>query len=176
MKNLLIVSLTVFTSLLLFNCQQNESKDDKNSLDIISETHQDTLIRLFIENPSQYAFEETIESIKTEVEKKSWRVTAIHDLQETLKKNGQDVLPVKVFAICHPKYSGQILSGDDERIVSPLMPCRLSVYQKSDGKTYISRMDPKMIDRMFTGKVAQVMKESADDVEDILKTIFKSEN
>jgi uncharacterized protein (DUF302 family) len=176
MKNFLIISLTSFTLLLLFNCQQSEREGDKNAQDVISETHQDTQIKLFIEDACQYPFEETIELIKSEVEKKTWRVTAIHDLQETLKKNGQDVLPVKVFAICHPKYSGQILNGDDERIVSPLMPCRLSVYQKSDGKTYISRMDPEMIDRMFTGQVAQVMKESANDVEDILKTIIKKDN
>jgi uncharacterized protein (DUF302 family) len=175
MKNFLIISLTSLTLLLLINCQQSGIEGDKNSQNVISETHQDTLIKLFIEDECQYPFEKTIELIKSEVEKKTWRVTAIHDLQETLKKNGQDVLPVKVFAICHPKYSGQILSGDTERIVSPLMPCRLSVYQKSDGKSYISRMDPKVIDRMFTGKVAQVMKESANDVEDILEIILKKE-
>ena len=39
-----------------------------------------------------------------------------HDLQETLRKNGKDVLPVKVIELCKPDYSVQLLKEDSERI------------------------------------------------------------
>ena len=57
----------------------------------------------------------------------------VHDLQATMKKFDKDVRSVKVFDICHPDHSYEILSRDQERIVSNLMPCRIAVYEKNDG-------------------------------------------
>ena len=123
---------------------------------------------LFFENQSKYGFDETVEKLKAEVEKKTWKLTAIHDLQQTMKTYGKDVLPVKVFAVCHPKHSSRILEKDEERIVSCMMPCRVSVYAKSDGKTYISRMNPAPMAKAYGGIVEEVMTSSANEIEEIL--------
>jgi uncharacterized protein (DUF302 family) len=128
---------------------------------------------MFLEDESKFGFEETIEKLKSEVEKKTWKLSAVHDLQETLKKSNYEVLPVKVFAICHPKHSSRILSKDDERIVSSLMPCRVSVYQKSNGKTYISRMNAGLLAKSIGGIIEEVMVASAADVEEILLPLVK---
>ena len=127
---------------------------------------------MFLENESKYNFDETVDKLKAAIEQKTWKVTAIHDLQQTMKTYGKDVMPVKVFAVCHPKHSGKILEKDDERIVSCMMPCRISVYQKSDGKTYISRMDPAPMAKAFGGIVEQVMTESANEIELIINEII----
>ena len=127
---------------------------------------------LFFENQSKYNFEETIEKLKAEVERKTWKLTAIHDLQQTMKTYGKDVLPVKVFAVCHPEQSSKILEKDNERIVSCMMPCRISVYAKSDGKTYISRLNPAPMAKSFGGIVEKVMTDSADEIEKILSDII----
>jgi len=103
----------------------------------------------FLESESKYNFTETVEKLTAEIEKNTWKLSVVHDLQETLKKNGSEVLPIKVFALCHPKYSSKILSRDEERIVSTLMPCRISVYEKSNGKTYISRMNTGVLAKTF---------------------------
>ncbi len=115
---------------------------------------------LFIENVSKYDFNETVQKLTMEIEQKSWKVSAIHDLQQTLMNSGKEVLPIKVFALCHPKHSGRILEKDEERIVSSLMPCRISVYMKSDGETYVSRMNSAILAKSIGGIIEEVMIDS----------------
>ncbi len=128
---------------------------------------------MFLENESKYGFDETVEKLKAEAEQKTWKVVAVHDLQNTLANNGYDVLPVKVFSVCHPKHSSKILEKDDERLVSSLMPCRVSVYEKSDGKVYISRMNTGVLSKTFGGIIEEVMESSTAEIEEILKPLLK---
>lgn len=128
---------------------------------------------LFLENESKFNFDETLEKLKAEAEKKTWKVIAMHDLQESMKKSGKDVLPVTVIALCHPKHSGKVLEKDDERIISSMMPCRVSVYTKSNGKTYISRMNASVFANQLSGVSFQVMADAATDIEDILAEVIK---
>jgi len=159
MKSLVLSSLITLFLLSGSVKSQTTSKQDKDVM--------------FLENESKYNFDETVEKLKAEIEKKTWKVITVHDLQETMKKNGAEVLPVKVFALCHPKHSGKILAKDDERIVSSLMPCRVSVYEKSDGKTYISRMNTGVLAKSFGGIVEEVMQDSTQEVEEILSPLIK---
>ena len=157
---------------LVFLMEQNssaqaKSKDTKEQTQVAQKNEQ-----MFLENESKYNFAETVEKLTAEIEKKAWKVSAIHDLQETLKKNGTEVLPIKVFALCHPKHSSKILSKDDERIVSSLMPCRVSVYEKSNGRSYISRMNTGVLAKSIGGIVEEVMIASSKDVEEILSSLI----
>jgi uncharacterized protein (DUF302 family) len=129
---------------------------------------------MFLENESLFGFDETVERLTTEIANRSWRLSATHDLQQVLKSAGTDVLPVKVLALCHPKHSGKILSLDDERIVSSLMPCRISIYNKSNGKTYVSRLNTAAFTSSMAGITGQVMAESGNDVETIVNTVIKA--
>ena len=148
---------------------QTKTKDNKQTQ--LTQNNE----QLFLENESKYNFAETVEKLTAEIEKKTWKVSAVHDLQETLKKNGTEVLPIKVFALCHPKHSGKILSKDDERIVSSLMPCRVSVYEKSDGKSYISRMNAGVLAKPIGGIIEEVMNASSKEVEEILSSLIVPE-
>lgn len=123
----------------------------------------------FIENISPTDFTSTINRLSKEIENKSWRISNIYDLQETMNKYGKDVLPVKVFSLCHPNHSSRILEKDSERIISSMMPCRVSVYEKHDGKTYISRMNSLIMASGFGGIIEQVMTDSANEVEEIIE-------
>lgn len=156
----------VFSSFTIWSQTQTQSlkmnKQDKQSMN------------MFLENESIYGFNETVEKLKVEIENKSWKLSATHDLQQTMKTHGKDVLPVMVFAMCHPKHSSKILEKDDERIVSSMMPCRVSVYEKSDGKTYISRMNPSLMATTFGGLIEQVMTDSATEVEEIISVLLVS--
>jgi len=150
------------------NCSaQTKSNDQKQQTQVTQNNEQ-----MFLENESKYNFAETVEKLTAEIEKKTWKVSAVHDLQETLKKNGTEVLPIKVFALCHPKHSSKILLKDDERIVSSLMPCRVSVYEKSNGKSYISRMNTGVLAKSIGGIVEEVMIASSKDVEEILSSLI----
>ena len=123
---------------------------------------------LIVESQSLFSFEATIIKLNTIIIDAGWKLPAVHDLQATIKNYGKDILPIKVFEICHPKHSSRLLELDDERIVSTFMPCRISVYEKSDGKTYISRFDGKRLSAMFGGLVEEVMTEANSEMEEMI--------
>lgn len=129
---------------------------------------------MFFENRSRYDFEETINQLSELVPENEWKIIQILDLQETMKKNGKEVLPVKVVEMCKPGYAYQLLSDDSQRIYSNMMPCRVSVYEKSDGNTYISRMNSAMFAEQIGGVMQEVMSKAFDDVESMIKEIAKN--
>lgn len=128
---------------------------------------------VMIENPSRYDFTKTIDTLSDVILANGWKVITTHDLQETMKKNGKEVLPVKVMEICNPGLAYQILSVDELRDASPMLPCRISVYEKADGKTYISRMNAPAFAEMIGGDAAKTIVEAFDAVEGFLKVAVK---
>lgn len=129
--------------------------------------------QMMLENKSKKEFNETIEWIENVATENQWKVIALHNLQESMKKNGYEVLPVKVFAICQPHHAVKVLGKDDERIVSSMMPCRISVYEKSDGATYISRMNTAMMAAGFEGAIKEVMVSTSEEIEEMIKPLLK---
>ena len=100
---------------------------------------------MFRESESTMGFDATVTRVQQAIDAKGWKTPAVHDLQATMKKFNHEVAGVKVFEICHPDHSYQILKESDERIVSNMMPCRIAVYEKADGSVWISRMNSGVI-------------------------------
>jgi len=168
MKSLFIPVIALF--ILMTSCSQIEVKDNSAQTEEIQSSEP-----MFLENQSKYNFDETVEKLTVEVELKTWKVSAVHNLQEALKKSGTDVLPIKVFALCHPMYASKILLQDDGRIMSTLMPCRLSVYEKSNGLTYISRMDMGVFTKSIGGDGEDVMMAASNEIEEIISGLIVTE-
>ncbi|MCK5673905.1 MAG: DUF302 domain-containing protein [Spirochaetales bacterium] len=127
---------------------------------------------MMLEDVSPYDFEKTVEVFEQSVSDLGWKVPTVHDLQATMAKYDMDVKKVKVFEICHPDHAGAILKLSDERIVSSLMPCRVSFYEKADGKVYISRMNSGLMAKTFGGVIAEVMAIASADVEIMLEPLL----
>lgn len=106
---------------------------------------------------SPMGYEETIAHIQNSVTNAGWKVSALMRLDKTLAKEGKEVLPVASFKICHPEHAEQVLLDDEARFLSVMMPCSIAVYEKEDGKTYISTMNAALLGRMFGGTVQKVM-------------------
>ncbi len=128
---------------------------------------------LFIENESQFGFEETVSLLSSETTKHQWAMPHQYDLQETMKKHGFEVNPVKVFSVCKPDLANRILGSDDERLVAAMMPCRIAVYQKNNGKTYLSRMNAGLFSKLTGRKTGKVMAEAGTGSEKILLQIIQ---
>lgn len=128
---------------------------------------------MMLEDETQYDFETTVEVFEQKVDEAGWSVLKTHDMQETLAGHGHDVLSVKIFELCSAKYSADILALDDERIVSPLMPCRVAIYEKSDGSTYIARMDSELLARPFGGVINEVMQKAASEIEVVIAEVIR---
>ena len=126
---------------------------------------------MFFENKSRYGFNETINQLSDIVPESGWKIIQILDLQETMKKNGKEVLPVKVVEMCKPDYAYKLLSDDDQRIYANMMPCRISIHEKSDGQTYVSRMNAAMFASQIGGVMEEVMDKAFSDSEKMIKKI-----
>ena len=128
---------------------------------------------MMMEDRTPYDFETTVEKFEQKVKDAGWSILVTHDMQRILKGHGHDVKGVKIFELCSARYSAEILKLDDERIISPLMPCRIAIYEKSDGYTYISRMDSELLSRPFGGVIKSVMKIAAVEIEDVIAELLK---
>lgn len=127
---------------------------------------------LIIERMSPWDFEKTIELICGAAKKRKWNMPAVHDLQHSLAKEGKDVDPVTIIEICKPEYSGQLLELSDERIASVMMPCRISVYLKDDGKTYVAMINSVILAAHMPDTVRDVMIVASDEVNEIIDSVI----
>ncbi len=125
------------------------------------------------EAESKYSFEQSVETFEQTAKDMGWKIPTVHDMQKTMDLNGYQVANMKVFELCHPDHAYEILKLDEERIVSNMMPCRVSIYEKSDGKTYISWMNTSMMGNMMGGIVAEVMSVASADSEKMIESIKK---
>jgi len=127
--------------------------------------------QIVIEQQSKFSFDKTVELLVADAERRDWKIPAIHDLQLSLAKSGKTVSPVKVIEICKPQYSGQMLELNHERIMSVMMPCRISVYEKEDGLTYIGLINAGDMTSGLEDNIAKIMKEASDETLDIVKSV-----
>ena len=124
------------------------------------------------EDKSNYDFETTVQEFEKSVIAAGWKIPHINDLQASMKNFGFEVNKVKVYEICQPEFANMILSQDDERIVSTLMPCRVSIYEKSDGKVYVSRMNSGIMAKPMNKLIRTTMSKAAAETEEILQPII----
>ena len=127
--------------------------------------------QIVVEKVSKYDFDKTVDLLLKEAVRREWSTPAVHDLQQSLAKSGKTVKPVRVIEICKPAYSGKLLELNDERIMSVMMPCRISVYQKDDGKTYAALLNGGEMASGMPEKVAGVMKAASDETFEIVKAV-----
>ncbi len=129
--------------------------------------------KMFLVSKSKLNFGETAEKIIESTAINNWSMPAQYDLQATLGKHGFDVKPVRVFSICKPELANKILEGNEERVVSALMPCRLAIYEGKDGKTYVSRLNAPFFARLLGSKIKNVMVAAGAETEIILEAVLK---
>jgi uncharacterized protein (DUF302 family) len=127
---------------------------------------------MFRENRYSADFDLAVSRIEEAAGAAGWKIPYVHDLQATMKKFGKDVRKVKVFELCKPDYSFEILSRNDERIVSNMMPCRIAVYEKEDGSVWISRMNAGLVARPMKKVVRRTMSAAAADMEVIIDEVL----
>jgi len=131
--------------------------------------------QLIFEKESLFGFNETVELLTNAATDREWGNPATHDLQQTLAKSGKSVKPVKVIEICKPAYSGQMLERSDERIISIMMPCRISVYEKADGKIYVATLNVKSMVSAMPDAIKEVMTEAAEELDVIVRAVTRYE-
>jgi uncharacterized protein (DUF302 family) len=113
---------------------------------------------MIIEYQSPHGLNETVEKIKASAIENGWIVTGLKPLHKAVKKHiNKDIAPVILINMCQADHAYNILKEDKNRVLSVMMPCTISVYEKTDGKTYIGAMNAGLLGTMFGGSIAEIM-------------------
>jgi uncharacterized protein (DUF302 family) len=128
--------------------------------------------QLIIEKVSPFNVPVTVDKIIEAANQKGWQSPAVHNLQQSLAKSGKKVLPVEVVEICKPEYSGRMLEQDDGRIISILMPYRISVYEESDGKTYVALLNMSVMTAGLSTAAAEAIHSAYDEALLIVESVI----
>jgi len=110
------------------------------------------------EHLSPMGLDDTVNKIVENAKAEGWVVAGVKPLDKAIeKKGGKPVLAVRLIDLCEPHHASKILSVDDARFVSVMMPCTISVYEKEDGNIYIAHMNAGLMGKVFGGVIAEVM-------------------
>ncbi len=112
---------------------------------------------------SEKSFSATLKAFRDEVGKAGWSILNMHNMAGVLSERGYTIHPVVILDVCSGQYSARILGNDAYRPISVFMPCRVSIYQLSDGKVFVAMMNTGAFAKMMPPEVAEVM--SASDAE-----------
>ncbi|SKC12014.1 protein of unknown function DUF302 [Alkalitalea saponilacus] len=93
------------------------------------------------ERESLYGFDETVEVIRQNALDAGWTVPIVHNMQMNLQNAGVAILPAKIIELCNAGHAAELLQTDRTKFNLAVLPCRVAVYQKEDGKTYVSWKD-----------------------------------
>ncbi len=120
---------------------------------------------MFTERPSPFGVEETVARIQHNIEAagNGWALSGLRNPANAIKADGGNTLPVMMVEACSTQYSKPILNEDSVRFLSILMPCKITVYKKNDGKVYIGTMNAGLMGMMFGPLVGDVMGQVAED-------------
>jgi uncharacterized protein (DUF302 family) len=120
---------------------------------------------MFREVPSQFGVEETVARIQQNIQQagNGWSLSGLRNPGKAVEQDGGNTLPVLMVEACSTRYSGPILKNDAIRYLSILMPCKITVYKKQDGKVYIGLMNAELIGSLFGPQVHALMKDVAAD-------------
>ncbi len=115
---------------------------------------------MLTEHQSPYDITTTVEKIVENVHNAGWKVLEVTPIHKAIADGtGVERRPVYLIQLCQPDYARRILEQDHSLVISSMMPCIISVYEKANGKTYISTRNVKLLGGMFGGDIAEVMGE-----------------
>ncbi|MCA1745841.1 MAG: DUF302 domain-containing protein [Bacteroidales bacterium] len=94
-------------------------------------------------------------------------------MQANMLKAGVEVAPAKIIELCHGGRAKEILTSDNDRFNMSMLPCRVSVYEKEDGLTYISWTNYDQFSQLEHGVSLNVFRQVASDYDEIITPLLK---
>jgi uncharacterized protein (DUF302 family) len=123
------------------------------------------------EKTSKYDFQKTVEIFKGKATEAGWAIPVEHDMQATLKKKDKEILPSTILVLCNAKIAYKLLNNDETRIAQTMLPCRVAIYEKSDGKTYVAWSNYAEAGKKLNDETAAVFKDISKGVNEITSSV-----
>lgn len=126
---------------------------------------------LIKEMKSPYDFEKTVETIVERINAKDgWHVVTVIDQNKEVQAHGGKAIgKFNIIQYCNGKFSSEMLSTDDRKIIGAMLPKNLAVYEKSDGQVYVATSNGVIIGKFFGSETESIIEKVSLEVEDILR-------
>lgn len=99
--------------------------------------------RTVYSRPTHRSFDEALQCTRETAARSGFGVMHVHNLHETLAKNGFSTDPTAILEICNPGWATKALSLDPRAAL--LIPCKIAVQEKN-GEVFISALLPSGIE------------------------------
>lgn len=125
---------------------------------------------LFDYRRSRLGFDETVAALSVAVDRQGWKKEQVHDVQAAMKQAGvADGKRMKVIMACPAGFNDRLARAGQGKL--PPHPCRLTVFEGRDGKTYVVKMNSALFAKGLQGEAGKLMGDIATDEDAILKGI-----
>ncbi len=111
-------------------------------------------------------YEEVLAAVKTTAQKQGFRVSNVHDIAASLRKEGINRESYATVEVCNSKIAADVL--DAEPLLGSVMPCRIAVFQRGN-ETTVSMIRPSVLMKLFPGN--SEVKKAARQVEKSMEAI-----
>ncbi len=91
-------------------------------------------------------YEEVLAVVKTAAQKQGFRVSNVHDIAASLRKDGINREPYATVEVCNSKIAADVLNA--QPLLGSVMPCRIAVFQKGS-ETTVSMIRPSKLMTLF---------------------------
>jgi uncharacterized protein (DUF302 family) len=127
--------------------------------------------QMLIEVESPLGFDETLVKLEENAKYAGWKVPSkwkVNFQKNLMKVTGTDIGKNQVLKMCEPDAAARMLVHDEYKLLTTMMPCTIAVYEKSDGKTYISLMNMEMLGMIYGGLIAEIADELAPQMMEMI--------
>ena len=125
----------------------------------------------FIEDVSAKEFHATLQALDNAIKEAKWSVLSAHRMHENMAERGHKIGRMTILEVCSLKHALVILKDDNKKMVSSMMPCRISVYETADGRVIVSRLNADGFAGMMQAgapELAEIMRQAGGDMERII--------
>ncbi len=125
----------------------------------------DDMLRNMIKGvKSKYMFDETVEKLKKKVEDAGWSI--VSDIDFTDKVG----VRFRMIEFCNKDFASAVLKRPENRWISAMMPCKLSIVENPDG-VYVFSFNMAFFAEMIPGELGEILGKVAKADEEIVSAI-----
>jgi uncharacterized protein (DUF302 family) len=105
---------------------------------------------------SSLGFDATLERLEQAIRSEGWMVPDSKRLNESFVKGGV-AFPrqVHLVKLCEPHHAAEVLK--DSRQMACMMPCTFAVYESDEGTVMVSKINTRLMGKVFGGSIGRVM-------------------
>jgi uncharacterized protein (DUF302 family) len=124
------------------------------------------------EKRSRLGFSETVAALQDAAKKRGWEVGQTMDMQAAMLKAGhKEAKRFTVLTMCKKDLAESLLKAQAENKAMPFAPCRMSVFEGSDGKVYIAKPNTELMAQMAASAFAPMLNKFVEEEKALLAGI-----